>query len=207
VGSDYDRQRCRYGRDEMSETVNAEETPEKHIGWVTKLAAHWATKFNEPVQDSEYYGDAWIGFLRARERFDPSRGFAFLTYATPVIISSIIHGIKKRKKKRLNIDGTQHIVRQFGALEQEDIRDTRRSALEEAIDSIHSHDMVKKLQLAIDQLPEMNARVIRMRLDGMMLREIADEIGVSKQRIAQIEKRGHKMLRMLLQEKCDVVMK
>ena len=175
--------------------IHDEETPEKHIGWITKVAAYWATKFREPVQDSEYFADAWIGFLRAKKNFKPELGYAFLTYANKVILSEIIKGIRTRTKYRTLPDGNRIQVRQITDLESAKLEDFRAGSNEELVCTA---DLIPLLKASIEMLPPIDKAVIQMRMQGMMLREVATELSLSKNRIHQIEQRAHGLLRRLL---------
>jgi RNA polymerase sigma-B factor len=60
------------------------------VGRYTQLVAYLANKFanrGEPVEDLRQI--AFIGLLKAIERFDPAAGAKFITYATPTIVGEI----------------------------------------------------------------------------------------------------------------------
>jgi RNA polymerase sigma factor (sigma-70 family) len=61
-----------------------------------KIAHRWKNSTDEPYQDLEQL--AAIGLLKAIERFDPSLGFRFSSYAVPKINSEIHHYIRDKSK-------------------------------------------------------------------------------------------------------------
>ena len=54
-----------------------------HTGLVRKMAHKFSHQCNEPYEDLEQIG--YFGLIRAIERFDPSQGYAFSSFAVPYI--------------------------------------------------------------------------------------------------------------------------
>ena len=72
----------------------------KRRGWCEKLPIELATSALNPTKDLEQIG--YIGLIRAIERFDPSQGCAFSSFAVPYIRGEMLalsagsrHGSKK----------------------------------------------------------------------------------------------------------------
>jgi RNA polymerase sigma-B factor len=65
-----------------------------HTGLVRKLAHKFSYQCNEPYEDLEQIG--YIGLIRAIERFDPSQGFAFSSFAVPYIRGEMLHFLRDR---------------------------------------------------------------------------------------------------------------
>jgi RNA polymerase sigma factor (sigma-70 family) len=174
---------------------------EDHIGWVIKLAAPWAHMKNEPVEDSEFYADGLLGLVKAKQNFDPNNGAQFLTYATYVIKSSMARGAALRRGRgRMEKEGRCRI-RQPIESEFDNVQQKCESHTTEVLESIRQKEVMHKVSQAIAALPERLATVIRMRMQGVGLKEIGQHMGLSKQRIEQMEKQAHGMLRgMLLAE-------
>jgi RNA polymerase sigma-B factor len=69
------------------------ELMERNEALVRSLAARF-TPWGEPFDDLLQV--AWIGMLKALDRFDPDRGLAFATYAAPTIVGEIRRHFRDR---------------------------------------------------------------------------------------------------------------
>ncbi|MFQ4142504.1 RNA polymerase sigma factor SigF [Chlorogloeopsis sp. ULAP02] len=65
-----------------------------HIGLVRKMAHKFSHQCNEPYEDLEQIG--YFGLIRAIERFDPSQGYAFSSFAVPYIRGEMLHFLRDR---------------------------------------------------------------------------------------------------------------
>jgi len=66
---------------------------QRHEGLVRSLAARFAS-WGEPFDDLLQV--AWIGMLKALDRFEPERGLLFTTYATPTIVGELRRHFRDR---------------------------------------------------------------------------------------------------------------
>ncbi|NUS74043.1 MAG: sigma-70 family RNA polymerase sigma factor [Corynebacteriales bacterium] len=66
---------------------------QQHLGLVSYLARRFTGR-GEPLDDLVQVGT--IGLLKAVDRFDPERGVAFATYATPTILGELRHHLRDR---------------------------------------------------------------------------------------------------------------
>ncbi|MBE9055484.1 RNA polymerase sigma factor SigF [Sphaerospermopsis sp. LEGE 08334] len=67
---------------------------EIHKGLVRKMAYKFTHQCHEPYEDLEQIG--YLGLIRAIERFDPSQGYAFSSFAVPYIRGEILHFLRDR---------------------------------------------------------------------------------------------------------------
>lgn len=64
-------------------------------GLVYKLAHKIGRKLRQGAEVEELISDGMLGLVKAIDAFDPSRGFQFSTYATPVIRGAIYNGLRR----------------------------------------------------------------------------------------------------------------
>jgi RNA polymerase sigma-B factor len=65
-----------------------------HTGLVRKIAHKFSHQCHEPYEDLEQIG--YFGLIRAIERFDPSQGYAFSSFAVPYIRGEMLHFLRDR---------------------------------------------------------------------------------------------------------------
>lgn len=159
---------------------------EEHLGLVYSIAGPYARRSRVEVEDSEQFADGCLGLLSAKRCFDPSLGYQFSTYASRCIRVSILQGYHRRSETR-KLGG-----RKYEPLSEETL--VGEEGLEPAIEA----DEIKSLRSAIQKLDPKERAVIEMRLEGRKLREIADDFGLSKQRVQQIDGRSRIHLRQFL---------
>ncbi|MDZ4872552.1 MAG: RNA polymerase sigma-B factor [Chroococcidiopsis cubana SAG 39.79] len=66
----------------------------RHAGLVRQMARQLYHRSPEPYEDLEQIG--YFGLIRAIERFNPARGYAFSSFAIPYIRGEILHFIRDR---------------------------------------------------------------------------------------------------------------
>ncbi|AFZ60014.1 RNA polymerase sigma factor SigF [Anabaena cylindrica FACHB-243] len=65
-----------------------------HTGLVRKMAYKFSHQCNEPYEDLEQIG--YFGLIRAIERFNPTQGYAFSSFAIPYIRGEMLHFLRDR---------------------------------------------------------------------------------------------------------------
>ena len=148
-----------------------------------KIAKPYAERARVPVLDSEFFADGCLGLCKASKKFDPSRGFTFLTYASDYVLGEISDGIRRRTKPgtagaKSPRQVTGHDAAMVSLQERGPSPELQAESLDEA----------EMIQEAVAGLPEMHREVIRGRMAGEKMQAIADRIGVSKQRVERVEK-------------------
>ncbi|MBD2093157.1 RNA polymerase sigma factor SigF [Microcoleus sp. FACHB-1515] len=81
-----------------------------NTGLVRKIAHRLSHQCSEPYEDLEQIG--YLGLIRAIERFDPSHGCAFSSFAVPYIRGEILHYLRDRS-------GTVKIPRRWQELQKQ----------------------------------------------------------------------------------------
>ncbi|CDN14054.1 Cyanobacterial SigF-related sigma factor [Richelia intracellularis] len=81
-----------YHKNKSVETRNS--IVKLNTGLVRKMAHKFSHQCNEPYEDLEQIG--YIGLIRAIERFDPSQGYAFSSFAVPYIRGEMLHFLRDR---------------------------------------------------------------------------------------------------------------
>ncbi len=146
---------------------------------------------NNPFDD--LLSDGIMALIRAVEKFDFERGFRFSTYATQVVRRNAYRNVMTKQKDRVRF-GT--------SLQEADVDlDDRYSAAGMSPETWHL--LRTKLVSLLDKLDRREKFIVRARfsLGGhrkvQTLQKIADSLGVSKERIRQLEKRALDKLRDL----------
>jgi RNA polymerase sigma factor (sigma-70 family) len=144
------------------------------------------------LEDSEQWGDGLVGLLEAAVSFLPGRGFKFSTFATRCISNEINSGAKKWL--RLAIQNKPQLESYNDKL----VADKKSNQLTDHIDLV---DFVNEIRLAIeDNRVKINddrtKYVIKRRLwDGALLREVGQELGLTRERTRQLECEGIKAIK------------
>jgi RNA polymerase sigma-B factor len=92
-----------------------------NIGLVRREAYHWLQRSNENFDDLMQVGS--LGLIRAIERFDPAKGYAFSSFAIPYIRGEIQHYLRDK-------GSSMRIPRRWQALEAQSNRVIRQLQME-----------------------------------------------------------------------------
>jgi RNA polymerase primary sigma factor len=147
------------------------------------------------IQNSfdDLLSDGIVALLRAVDKFDVGLGFRFSTYATQVVRRNTYRQVMDKQTERQRITLSIH---DSGV----DVSDEHRSP---GMSEDRWHELRSRLTTMLDQLDRREKLIVRARfsLGGhrriQTLQRLADKLGVSKERVRQLEKRALEKLRDL----------
>jgi len=150
----------------------------------------------------ELLSDGNVSLLRAVEKFDFSRGNKFSTYASWAIMKNFARSIPEELHRRERyLTGNEEL---FEAAQ--DTRTDEHEILASAEQATH------KVNRLLEYLDPRERQIIRLRAgldsgaEGMTLEKIGEQLGITKERVRQLNVRAMKKLRTLAEDqKLDVV--
>lgn len=159
------------------------EDPEKHLGLVWHIVQSKFKVPNPAVTSSEEYSDGLLGLLNACRKFNHSLDLQFSTYAYKCIIHSILSG-RKRQRRFNERYSTSHQI-------EINSKEDHREDLKVEIDYQSCSEW---LNLQIDSLSIRSQQILQLRRQGLTLKEVGERIGLTKERIRQIQDEAVKSL-------------
>ncbi len=175
----------------------ADQTREQIISANLRLVISIAKKYvNVANTFDELISEGNMSLLQAAEKFDISRGNRFSTYATRAIRNNLYHYVldKHRKRQQVNLAEDDVLT---GAVQE----GTNEQICESRLNYVR-----KSLARIMNRLDEQKQAIIRSRFgldydqSPQTLKEIASEMGVSRERVRQIQTRAMKELRQWADE-------
>ncbi|MCO8124429.1 sigma-70 family RNA polymerase sigma factor [Stieleria sp. TO1_6] len=149
-------------------------------------------KFVNPNNNfDDLLSDGIVALIRAVEKFDFDRGFRFSTYATQVI---------RRNSYRTVVLNQQERQKTVGGLQDMDL-DLTDEGRESAISEKRWHELRSRLSVMLEELDRREKFIIRARFSlgahrkVHTLQALANRLGVSKERVRQLERRAMDKLR------------
>lgn len=168
---------------------------EKNLGLVYSMISRFASS---NVDEDDLLSDAMYGLARAVDRFDPWRGFRFSTYACNVIARALMRRGRQETNYR-RLFPVQH-----------DTTFERPSELPDAQTELYVERLHRALTENLGELTELESKILAQRFPSdresrLTFKEIGDTIGLSKERVRQIQNIALNKLREVLAE--DPVLK
>lgn len=153
--------------------MNKEKIITEYLPLVRSIAARY-NKLGIPQEDLEQEG--MIGLLEATDKFKDDRGAKFSTYATYWIKKYILTAVDKEKKHSLNSTN----------LNEEITKDKKVTTIKS----------VTNFKLP-SNMPENEKKVLTMLFqEEFTLKEIADKLNISRERVRQLKEKGLRRLRV-----------
>jgi RNA polymerase sigma factor (sigma-70 family) len=158
---------------------------------------------NGGVEIGELVSEGNLALLRCADKFDAARGFKFSTYACRAILASFSRTAAKTARHRVQFPTPYDPV-----MERSDYLETRREIIEhECVDELkrilfensaaltHVERRVLNARFSLDQ------RTVRPGARRRTLDQVGDLLGVSKERVRQIQNQAMIKLRAVLEER------
>lgn len=161
-----------------------------------RLVVSIAKKYVDPTTSfDELVSDGNESLIRAVEKFDFARGYRFSTYATWAIRRNFFRQIsdKRKRRNRFHVGEEETLDMLPGDAPQPELKEADYARLKASVANV------------VGQLGEREQRIVNLRfgLDSEprphTLQQIGEALGVSKERVRQIEGRALSKLKTLLQ--------
>lgn len=171
------------------------------LRYVVKWAKLYSLK-GLPMLDLVQVGA--LGVMRAIEKFDLDHGASFTTYATFWIRQTMQRANLRRDVIRIEFSPESP---------DEDLKHTNRlsdvqlanvpdqSVTGSPAERSESKDFSAYVQAAIDTLPTRQQTIVRRRMDGDSQSAIGDSMGITKERVRQLEHDAYRALKRVLDSK------
>jgi RNA polymerase sigma factor (sigma-70 family) len=141
----------------------------------------------------ELLSDGNMSLIRAVEKFDYGRNFKFSTYASWAIMKNFARSIPEEKNRRERyVTGKEELF---------DLAPDNRTDEQELLHS--AEQATRKVNRLLEYLDPREREIIRMRAgldsghEGMTLEKIGEKLGITKERVRQLNVRAMKKLRSL----------
>ncbi len=158
---------------------------------------------NNGVELGELVSEGNLALLRCVDKFDASRGFKFSTYACRAILASFSRAGAKAARHRSQfptpydpaMERSDHLEAKRDRIEHECVDELKRILFDNSADLSAVERRVLTARFSLDQ-PNTKPGLRRKTLD-----QVGDLLGVSKERVRQIQNQAMIKLRAVLEER------
>ena len=141
----------------------------------------------------ELISDGNVSLMRAAEKFDYARGNRFSTYASWAIMRNFARSVPKEKYQRERFaTGNEEILDIAAGLRLYESEEVKVSELRESVDAILTHLTPVERTVLVGHFG------LNEQQDSKTLAQLAGRLGLSKERVRQIELRALKRLKAIL---------
>jgi RNA polymerase sigma factor for flagellar operon FliA len=142
------------------------------------------------VEEDDLVSYGIFGLFDAIEKFDPSLGWKFSTYARVRIRGAIIDGMRQSDWVPRSVKVRPHLIYVDG------IEDGEEIVLGDPFTMFDAEEIKQILRHVIDTLPERERQVLSLYYyDDLLLREVGDKFDRSEAWASKIHARGLRLLR------------
>jgi RNA polymerase sigma factor (sigma-70 family) len=174
---------------------------EANLGLVGAVVNRFHARLPNLDRDDMFHAGV-VALIDAARLFRPETGFQFSTYATIAISRRVVENMNEQSNgiSRGKADGyhrrgekiphpvSMHYESQKGREGVLEIADTRPSPVAVAAENEADAGKLAGLDSLLSELTERERRVLHLRfVEGVTLREVGEEIGVTRERVRQIE--------------------
>jgi RNA polymerase primary sigma factor len=177
-------------REYRSQIVN------NNMGLVLSMAKRINTN---GIEFTDLISEGSMALLRATEKFDPSRGIKFSTYACRAILKSFSRVAKQSYRYHRLFPAQLDIT-----MERDDYMDRRRR--DEHDSMVDEVNLIVRNNLA--ELSDIERKIMKLRFPlgrsdekSLTLKEVGDRLGLTKERIRQIQNKALAKLRETAEER------
>jgi len=161
---------------------------EQNLGLVFSMIGRFGSR---QIDEDDLLSEAMYALTRAVDRFNPWRGFKFSTYACNVIARALMRRGKQESHHR-QVFPVQH-----------DVLFEQASGMEDAGAGLYVERLRTILDRNLGQLTDLESQILAHRFTAeresrLTFQEIGDEVGLSKERVRQIQNVALSKLRELL---------
>lgn len=190
-----------------------------NLRFVASLAGKY---FHPGLSRMDIINEGNLGLMRAAESFDPARGFHFITYAVWWVKQAISSALREKAamiripSRTTNLSADE--LHRFDCLSLDGFSTADGFTIADVVSddsqdspetNIDSREMRSEINRSLERLTSRERNVIQLRfgLTGMSactLEKTGERIGVSKERVRQIERKALRKIRMTSRQQLAV---
>jgi RNA polymerase sigma factor (sigma-70 family) len=141
--------------------------------------------------------DLWVHLLKRQNRFDPSRGIKFETFANRIIEHHVCSMLRARKAQKRD-----PLREEFSLYDEvpgfEDEVCLRYATIADRSAPVpHRNDLAHDVQLLIERLGDMDSAVAMGLLGGLSVRRFARQLGISRRQVNRAIERIRELAELL----------
>ncbi len=192
---------------------------DEHSGFVHRLAGKLQRELSLAGEKDDLVAFGYGGLLEAWQRFDPSRGIRFQTFAYYRVRGAMLDGVRQmaqlprraHEKIKSEASGALHSVPRPTELDKSFHRMSAMLTMGAALPSSHETDNpeakllksegIARLTSCLAELPSRERRIVRaVYFEGRKLDDIASELGISKSWASRLHSKALSELRRSMDE-------